>query len=104
MFTRRSIRVPWLRVTGAAMRNASVGRLPENLAEGNGSPQPAPEYIAEAATPSEDALAREQARYRAKNQTAAIDGEGRSARPGGAGSAALIVTEHELASAKMGAG
>src|SRR5450755_3899953 len=34
-----------------------------------GSPQPAPEYIAEAATPSEDAWAREQARYRAKNES-----------------------------------
>jgi hypothetical protein len=69
MFKRRSIRVPWLRVTGARMQNASVGRLPENLAEGDGSQQPAPEYIAEAAPPSEDAWAREQALYRAKNES-----------------------------------
>lgn len=32
------------------MQNAWVGRLPENLAEGNGAPQPAPEYIAQVAT------------------------------------------------------
>lgn len=51
------------------MQNASVGRLPENLAEGDESRQPAPEYIAEAATPSEDAWAREQARYRAKDES-----------------------------------
>ena len=42
-------------------RTQSVGRLPENLAEGIGAPQPPPEYIAEVATPSEDAWAREQA-------------------------------------------
>lgn len=69
MFKGRSIRVPWLRVTGARMQNASDGRLPDNLAAGDGSQQPAPEYVAEAATPSEDAWAREQALYRAKNES-----------------------------------
>jgi hypothetical protein len=55
------------------MQNASVGRLPENLAEGDRSSQPAREYIAEAATPSEDGWAREQALYRAKNESGRHD-------------------------------
>jgi hypothetical protein len=55
------------------MQNAWVGKLPENLADGDPSPQPAPEYIAEAATPSEDACAREQALYRAKNESGRDD-------------------------------
>jgi hypothetical protein len=69
MFKRSSIRGPWLRVTGARMQNAAVGKLPESLAEGDGSTQPAAEYVAEATTPSEDAWAREQALYRAKNES-----------------------------------
>jgi hypothetical protein len=51
------------------MQNASVGRLPENLAEGNGAPQPAPEYIAEVSTPSEDRVGERAGLYRAKNES-----------------------------------
>lgn len=66
MFKRKSRRAPWLRVSAGQMQNESMGRLPENLAEGDNAPQPAPEYIAEAAPASEELWAHEQARYRAK--------------------------------------
>lgn len=45
-----------------------MGRLPSDVAAGGPEPAPSPEYIAEAATPSEDVWEREQARYRAKNE------------------------------------
>ncbi len=41
-----------------------VGMLPQDLAAGDLTS----DYIAEAATPSDEAWAREQARYRAKNE------------------------------------
>lgn len=50
------------------MQIESMGRLPEDVAAGGSAQVPAPEYIAEAATPSEDAWAREEERYRAKNE------------------------------------
>ena len=46
-----------------------MGRLPEDVAAGGPQAEPTPEYIAEAATPSEEMWAREQARYRAKNES-----------------------------------
>jgi hypothetical protein len=49
------------------MQMEAMGRLPEDVAAGGSMQEPTPEYIAEAATPSEDVWAREQARYRAKN-------------------------------------
>ena len=48
------------------MQDAAFGRLPEDLAEGGGGSQPAPEYIAEASTPSEGAWECERQRYREK--------------------------------------
>jgi len=45
-----------------------MGRLPGGTATGGPQQQPAPDYIAEAATPSEDAWTREQERYRAKDE------------------------------------
>lgn len=50
------------------MQLKSMGRLPDDVAAGGSPEGPAPEYIAEAATPSEDVWAREQAAYRARNQ------------------------------------
>jgi hypothetical protein len=51
------------------MQDATFGRLPEDVAEGSGEPQPAPEYIAEASTPSEVAWERERQRYREKYES-----------------------------------
>ncbi len=50
------------------MQLESVGRLPDDVAAGRSEQEPAPEYIAEAAAPSDDEWEREQARYRAKNE------------------------------------
>jgi len=50
------------------MQMESMGRLPEDIAAGGSADAPAPDYIAEAATPSEDVWAREQERYRAKDE------------------------------------
>lgn len=50
----------------AALMQTGRGSVPGDLAAGR-SEQPAPDYIAEATTPSEDDWAREQAAYRAKN-------------------------------------
>ncbi|MBV8987236.1 MAG: hypothetical protein JO372_01620 [Solirubrobacterales bacterium] len=69
MFKRTARRVPGLRVAAGQMQNESLGRLPRGVAEGQPSPQPASEYIAEAVPPSEDIWAREQARYRAKRDS-----------------------------------
>jgi hypothetical protein len=55
------------RAADAKLELESMGRLPPDLVGGGSEPAPAPEYIAEAGTPSEDAWAREEARYRAKN-------------------------------------
>ena len=66
MFRRKPKRPPWLRVSAGRMQDAAFGRLPEDLAEGGGGSQPAPEYIAEASTPSEGAWERERQRYREK--------------------------------------
>jgi hypothetical protein len=47
----------------------SVGDLAEDVAAGRGPQhEPAPEYIADAPTPSEEVWAREQALYREKNE------------------------------------
>ncbi|MGA2927652.1 MAG: hypothetical protein ABSG43_16980 [Solirubrobacteraceae bacterium] len=43
--------------------------MPTDVADAGSSAEPGPEYIAEAATPSEDIWAREAALYRAKNGT-----------------------------------
>ena len=51
------------------MQMETLGRLPGDVAAGGPQADPAPEYIAEAATPSEDVWARVQARYRAKNES-----------------------------------
>lgn len=48
------------------MQDATAGRLPDEVAEDGAGSQPAPDYIAEAATPSEDAWERERQRYREK--------------------------------------
>jgi hypothetical protein len=61
--------MPRLRVSGGQIQNAATGRLPGGVADDGGGSDPAPEYIAEATTPSEDAWAREQARYRAKERS-----------------------------------
>jgi hypothetical protein len=45
-----------------------MGRLPEDVAAGGSPRDSAPEYIAEAATPSEDVWVRVQAEYRGKNE------------------------------------
>ncbi len=45
-----------------------MGNLPGDVAAGGPQHEPAPEYIADAPAPSEDAWAREQALYRAKNE------------------------------------
>jgi hypothetical protein len=50
------------------MQLESMGKLPEAVAAGGPEQGSTPEYIAEAATPSEDVWAREQARYPAKNE------------------------------------
>jgi hypothetical protein len=50
------------------MQAEAMGRLPEDVAAGGPQEEPAPEYIQEAATPTEDMWAREQERYRAKNE------------------------------------
>jgi len=51
---------------GADVQMMAKGGLPEDVAAGGQQHEPVPEYIAGAATPSEDMWAREQARYRAK--------------------------------------
>lgn len=68
LFKRRAGRHPGLRVADGRMQIESMGRLPEDVAAGGPAQAPVPEYVAEAATPSEDVWAREQERYRAKNQ------------------------------------
>lgn len=55
------------RIADARMQMEAMGRLPEDVAAGGSRHDPAPEYIAQAATPSEDLWARVQAEYRAKN-------------------------------------
>jgi hypothetical protein len=42
-------------VADAFLSVDSLGRLPEDLLEGGPAPEPAPEYIAEATEPSEEA-------------------------------------------------
>jgi hypothetical protein len=69
MFRRKPKRPPWLRISAGRMQDATFGRLPEDLAEGGGESQPAPEYIAEASTPSEDAWERERQDYREKYES-----------------------------------
>ena len=68
LFKQRAGRTRGLRVADGTVQMQSMGRLPENVAAGGSAEGPAPEYIAEATTPSEDAWAREQERYRAKNE------------------------------------
>lgn len=50
------------------MQLEAVGRLPQDMAQGGKAPEPAPEYIAEAAAPSEELWAHEQELYRLKQQ------------------------------------
>lgn len=69
MFGRKSIRVPWLRVTAGCMQVESMGRLPSDVAAGGAEQQPTPQYISEAVSPSEEAWAREQTRYHAKEDS-----------------------------------
>jgi hypothetical protein len=49
------------------MQDAEMGRLPSDVADDDEG-APAPQYIPEATTPSEELWARERARYRAKNE------------------------------------
>jgi hypothetical protein len=67
---RTSTRAPWLRVSDGRMQMESMGRLPNEVAAGTPAQQSATEYIAEAGTPSEDAWAREWARYGARDAAA----------------------------------
>jgi hypothetical protein len=69
VFGRKSVRVSSLRVSAGRMQTQARGRLPTGVAEAGNSAEPDPEYIAEAATPTEDVWAREAALYRAKNGT-----------------------------------
>jgi len=50
------------------MQMQSMGRLPEDVVAGDREQDPTPDYIPEAATPSVDVWAREQARHRTKNE------------------------------------
>jgi len=65
---RRVTRGPRLRTADAQMQVEAIGRLPQGVAEGGSGPEPAPEYIPEAAEPSEDVWAREQELYRRKQE------------------------------------
>jgi hypothetical protein len=55
-----------LRTADGQMQANVVGRLSQDVAEGGRSPEPVPEYIQEAAEPSEDVWAHEQELYRRK--------------------------------------
>lgn len=68
MFGPSSKRTPWLRTTEARMEIAAEGRLPQDVVDGGAADEPAPEYIAEAAKPSEADWEREIAHYREKNR------------------------------------
>jgi hypothetical protein len=59
---------PRLRTADAQMQIEAIGRLPQTTAEGEGTTEPAPEYIREAAEPSEDMWAHEQELYRSKQK------------------------------------
>ncbi len=52
----------------AALMQTGRGSVPSDIAAGRFR-EPTPDYIAETTTPSEDLWAREQASYRAKNET-----------------------------------
>jgi hypothetical protein len=56
------------RTAAGQMQTEAVGRLPQDLAEGGRASEPSPEYIAEAAEPSEDVWAHEQDLYRLKRE------------------------------------
>jgi hypothetical protein len=73
VFWRKGKRQPWLRVSAGRMQDAAMGRLPDGVADGDPG-APAPEYVAEATTPSDDVWAREQAHYREKNEPHQTDG------------------------------
>jgi hypothetical protein len=68
-FRPEGVRVPRMRIADGQMQMESMGRLPNDVAAGGPEQAPTPEYIAEAATPSEDVWQREQALYRAKNRS-----------------------------------
>jgi hypothetical protein len=55
-------------VRAARWAEGSLGQLSEGVLAGGPEHEPAPDYVAEASTPSEEAWAREEARYRAKNE------------------------------------
>ena len=57
---------PRMRIADGRMQIKARGRLPQDVAEGGLQDEPDPEYIEKAATPSEDAWAREQEKYRRK--------------------------------------
>lgn len=73
VFWRKGKRQPWLRVSAGRMQDAAMGRLPDGVTDGDPG-APAPEYVAEATTPSDDVWAREQAHYREKNEPHQTDG------------------------------
>ncbi len=50
------------------MQTEAIGRLPTDMAHGSQAPKPSPEYIEQAAEPSDDAWAREQELYRRKQE------------------------------------
>lgn len=56
------------RTSAGQMQTEAVGRLPQDLAEGDRTSGPSPEYIPEAAEPSEDVWAHEQELYRRKRE------------------------------------
>jgi hypothetical protein len=56
------------RIADARLQMEAMGRLPGDVASSGSRHEPAPEYIAEAATPSEELWARMQAEYREKNE------------------------------------
>ncbi len=59
---------PRLRIADAKMQLEAIGRLPQDAAEGDGTPEPSPEYVREAAEPTEGVWAREQELYRRKQE------------------------------------
>ncbi len=62
-------RGPGLGLTAdAQVQVEAIGRLPQGMAEDGRTPEPSPDYIREAAEPSEDVWAREQELYRRKQE------------------------------------
>jgi hypothetical protein len=74
LFKRKSGKAPGvddrevrLRMDEGRMETEAMGKLPKDVADAGLANDPPSEYIAEAGKPSDDAWAREEARYREKN-------------------------------------